>query len=156
MNKVLKYIPIITLLLISCGKEEDKYALSGYVNFAVNVNMQDAELKTPTAFKTFTQPRLAGEGVGYSGLLVVCSSRSITSSIYELYVYDLCCRHENRKEVTIVPEKDGLTAKCPHCGSVYDIFNGGGNVLSGPSENNLQRYRAIYSSGELGVFHITR
>lgn len=156
--KSIKYILIIGLAiyLSSCGKEEDKYALGATVNFKVNVNIQDSELKSPTGFKTFTQPRLGAESVGYSGLLVVCSAVPITSSIFNLYVYDLCCRHENRRDIKIVPEADGLTAKCPKCGSVYDIFNGVGNVVSGPSDTNLQRYQAIYSNTEPGVFYITR
>ncbi|MDR1092100.1 MAG: hypothetical protein LBL79_13585 [Prevotella sp.] len=156
--KTIRYILLtgIITLLPACGKEEDRYALPGYVNFEVNVNIQDGELKTPTNYKQFTQPRLSGESVGYSGLLVVCSAVPVTSGIFQLYAYDLCCRHENRREIKIVPQPDGVTAKCPVCGSVYNIFNGLGNVVSGPSENNLQRYYAIYSGTRPGVFRITR
>jgi len=156
--KTIKYIFLTGLIFIAsaCGKEEDKYALPGYVNFKVNVNIQDAELKTPANFKQFTQPRLGGESVGFSGLLVVCGAMPVTSGIYQLYAYDLCCRYENKREIKIVPEADGATAKCPKCGSVYNIFNGVGNVVSGPSENSLQRYYATYSGNEPGVFYITR
>lgn len=154
----IKFILIagLVLLLSSCGKEEDKYALPGYVNFKVNVNLQDAELKNPTSVKLFTQPRLGGESVGFSGLLVVCGAVPVTSGIYQLYAYDLCCRYENKREIKVVPDADGTTAKCPKCGSVYSIFNGVGNVISGPSENNLQRYYATYTGSEPGVFHIFR
>lgn len=142
--------------LAACGEEEEKYIIpSSPVNFKVNVNVQDKELATAMATKTFTSPRLAGEYTGYSGLLVVCSAVPITGSIYELYAYDLCCPHEKQVETKVQPQTDG-TAKCPKCGSVYDIISGVGNVKSDPSENNLQRYSARYSNSEPGVFYITR
>ncbi len=158
MMKTYKYliIPVfIFLLLCGCGKEEEKNALGEFVNFKVNVTVQDKELATPTNNKQFLKPRLAREGVGFSGLLVVCSAVPITSSIYELYVYDLCCRHENKREIRIVPEEDGMHAKCPSCGSTYNIINGVGNVVSGPAKNNLQKYRAVYSASEPGLFIIS-
>jgi uncharacterized Zn-finger protein len=157
--RTIKYTLIagLSFLLAACGKEEDRYALPGYVNFMVNVNIQDTELKTPTNFKQFTHPRLGGESVGFSGLLIVCSAVHVSgTSFHHLYVYDLGCRHENRREVRVVPESGGTTAKCPECGSVYNIFNGAGNVVSGPSKNNLQRYYATYSGSIPGVFYITR
>lgn len=150
-------IAFLVILFSGCGKEDDQNALPGYVNFTVNVNLQDRELAIPANFKQFTQPRLGGESVGYSGLLLVCSAVPVDgTSYFYLYAYDLCCRYENRQDIRVVPQTDGLTAKCPHCGSVYNIFNGVGNVASGPSENNLQRYQAVPIVGGNGVFRVIR
>lgn len=159
MKKVYYSLLFVSLVFLfsACGKEDDQNALPGYVNFEVNVNLQDRELASPTNFKQFTQPRLAGESVGYSGLLLVCSGVPVDgASYFYLYAYDLCCRYENRRDVRIIPQSDGLTAKCPSCGSVYNIFNGVGSVISGPSENNLQRYQAVPIVGGNGVFRVIR
>lgn len=156
--KITVYISLIILSIsfLACGSEEaDNIIPVSQVAFKVNVNAQDKELTTAMATKTFTQPRLAGEYTGYSGLLIVCSANPITGSIYQLYAYDLCCPHEKQMQVKVTPNTDG-TAKCSKCGSVFDIISGVGNVKSGPSKENLQRYTARYSNGEPGVFYISR
>ena len=159
--KLLKYLlPVValSLFMLACGKEEENNIIPAYkVNFRVNVSSLDRDLAVPTNYKTFTSPRLAEEYVGYSGLLVVCSATLLqgSSNLYELYAYDLCCTHEKDQNIRVQPQSDG-TAKCPKCGSVYNILNGVGNVQSGPSKNGLQRYSARYTGGNDGVFYITR
>lgn len=144
------------LLAVGCGKEEVEYVVpASPVNFKVNVNVQDVTLKIPSNMSLFTAPRLEGEYVGYSGLLVVCSANPITGNIYNLFVYDLCCTNEKQQAVKVEKYTDGKV-RCPKCGSVYNVLDGLGNPVSGPSQENLQRYTARYSSSEAGVFYITR
>lgn len=156
--KILLHIFVISLFLslFSCGKEEEKYVIPIVpVNFLVNTNYQDKELVTPSNTKIFTQARLSGEYVGYSGLLVICGLTLIDGGTsYQLHAYDLCCPHEKLQDVKLTVQ-DGK-AKCPKCGSVYDVLSGVGSVESGPSENGLQRYRVTPDLSNVGVFRITR
>lgn len=154
MKTLYKILGLVLLLsvAVSCGKEEEDYIIPAHpVNFRVNVNVQDKELSAPTGAKVFLAPRLDGEYVGYSGLLIVCSPYTTD----QLFVYDLCCTYEKKQDTKITPEGTGR-AKCAKCGSVYNVLEGIGNPISGPSKENLQRYRARSSSGDAGVFYITR
>lgn len=158
--KKIRYIVIILCLILilpSCGKDESLNTIPAEaVYFEVNlIKSPDKNLRTPGNSETFTQPRLSTDRIGYSGLLVICSAVPITSTTYQLYAYDLCCPNEKRRDIKVAAQGDG-TAKCPQCGSVFEIFNGIGNVKSGPSKDNLQIYYAqFYNTGD-GVFLITR
>lgn len=144
------------LTLLSCGQEEEKYMIPiEPVNFQINTNYQDKELVTPGNTKIFTAARLSGEYVGYSGLLVVCGLTPIDGGTsFQLHAYDLCCPNERIRDVKLTVQ-DGK-AKCPKCGSVYDILSGIGSVESGPSKNGLQRYRVTPDLSKVGIFRITR
>lgn len=145
---------IISLLLVlpffSCGDEEPRYSVPrSNVYFIVNINIQDKELNAPGgSYKTFTKPRLAKEEVGFGGLLVVHGDVEGT-----LYAYDLACPKEDSRSSLIVPQKGGVTAICPTCKSEYSIMLGTGHVISGPSEEPLQRYR-VFADGNNGQFRI--
>lgn len=160
MQKIILYLIIGCLspiLLYSCGETQSIYVITpAEVNFKINTNSTDKELTTPSNIKTFTSPRLANESIGRSGLLVICSAHTITGSIYGLYAYDLCCPYENAQNIRVSPNQKDGTAKCSTCGTVYDVFNGLGSVVSGPSKNGLQRYNVRYASSEPGIFYITR
>ena len=158
--KKIKYIVLIVVLVfatISCGSDESLNTIPiEPVRFEVNLKKSpDKNLRTPGNIVTFTQPRLATDMIGYSGLLIVCSAVPITSSVYQLYAYDLCCPYEKQRPIKVVPQSDG-TVKCSHCGSVFEIFNGLGNVKSGPAKDNLQTYYARFSNTGDGIFQITR
>ncbi|WP_255495137.1 hypothetical protein [Dysgonomonas sp. 521] len=147
----------MTFSLLSCSKDESLNTVPAEpVHFEVSlIKSPDKNLRTPNNSETFTQPRLSTDRVGYSGLLVICSAVPITSTTYQLYAYDLCCPNEKRRDIRVAAQGDG-TAKCPQCGSVFEIFNGVGNVKSGPSKDGLQIYYAqFYNTGD-GVFLITR
>ena len=154
--RIVKWLFFCVLILgfLSCGKEEaDNIIPSSPVNFMVNVRIQDTELTSSMKSKVFTQPRLSGEYVGYSGLLVVCSGDILAGGIYQLHAYDLCCTYEKQRSIKVEPEADGK-AKCPKCGTLYNTFEGVGNPVSGPGTNNLQRYNVQPSGSEVGVFRI--
>lgn len=158
--KRISHIFIIFCILIffsSCSKEEEKYKIPwAQVNYTINLEGADHELKNPTATKTYTASQLAGRYVGYSGLLVVCGLKTYSNGAPILYVYDLCCPNEGMKDIHIIPASDGLTAKCPKCNSEFDIISGIGNVNSGPSEEGLQRYQAIPENPYNGRYSISR
>lgn len=69
--------------------------------------------------------------------------------------FDLSCPVEARRDVRIVADTDEGLARCPKCGSTYDIFQGTGMPLSGPAaklEYGLRRYRA--SAGGAGEYMV--
>lgn len=153
-------ICLICLLFVTgCGKEESVNTIPwSSVNFKIDASAsgQDHTLSVPNNYKIFTRAdiRLAGEAVGFSGLLVYCSPIFDTNTgFYKLCVFDLCCPHESERNTIISMQSDG-TAKCARCGSVYDIINGLGNVISGPSDKKLQMYYYTPASSQPGVFHI--
>jgi nitrite reductase/ring-hydroxylating ferredoxin subunit len=90
-------------------------------------------------YAVFESPRRAGEYVGYAGLLIFRNQEG------QIFAYDLCCPKERSKTVKVVPNSKG-EAVCPVCGSVYGIWTGFGNVVSGPSTLPLQKYSVSKSS----------
>ena len=143
------------LFLTNCGDETVENTIPQRpVNFRMDVSPvgADRELATPTAHKTFAQPRLAGEYVGFSGLLIYTSPNMIpNTNYYNLYAFDLCCPYEQDQLTKVSMQGDG-TAKCGRCGSTYDVINGTGMRLSGPSKYGLQVYRCSQVGGETGIF----
>ncbi len=84
-------------------------------------------------YAVFESPRRAGEYVGYAGLLIFRNQEG------QIFAYDLCCPKERSKTVKVIPNSRG-EAVCPVCCSVYSIWTGFGNVVSGSSTLTLQKY----------------
>lgn len=89
---------------------------------------------------------------GYGGLLMVCDIMG------DEQVYDLACPVEVPRISRISIPEGETTAKCPECGSTYEVFSNYGVPLSGPASRHgygLKRYRIVYGGpGEYRV--ITR
>ena len=68
----------------------------------------------------------------------------------ELYVYDLACPVEARPTVRIEVAPGATEARCPQCGSTFDIYGAThGNPLTGPAADRgyaLRRYH-VHSGG---------
>jgi hypothetical protein len=160
--KIIKYIFAagLIILLSACGKEEPKYtipakpvdfkfdtgsadhnlanisSISVYIK-AADKNAYDSQLTGVKGVQTFIAPRLSGEYIGYSGLLIINTGSTLNPTPFA--AFDLCCPHEKLESIRIVPTNNG-TAKCPKCGSVYDIIFGTGQVMEGVSSEKLQTY----------------
>lgn len=94
-------------------------------------------LLSPGGMLRITQPRLAQDRLGFSGVLVV---RSLTEEAF--FAYDLACPYEMSPRIQLV--LDDLQVRCPECGSQYDVLSGSGAPLSGPSRHPLRHYRTQY------------
>lgn len=97
-------------------------------------------------------PYTALDETGYGGLLVVCDIMG------DPQVYDLCCPVEVRPNVRIYIPADETHARCPQCGSTYEVFSNYGIPLSGPAAERgyaLKRYHVIYG-GAAEYLVITR
>lgn len=156
--KLIKYILIVScvsFLFLGCGKEEEKDVIPVYpVNFKINLNGVDAILKTPGNYKEYVKgsyPVLAGEALGFGGLIVVNSIYA--TNVPDLFAFDLSCPHESVANVRVKGSGDG-TATCEKCGRTYDLM-ANGRVKGESSGLHLQRYRVI-STSETDVFYIIR
>lgn len=105
------------------------------------------KMRVPSDFPYSTLDR-----TGYGGLLLVADV------LGDLLAYDLACPYEALPDVRIsVPEGETF-ARCPKCGSTYDIYINHGNPLSGPAQERgyaLQRY-SIVSGGATEYKVVTR
>lgn len=75
---------------------------------------------------------------GYGGVL-------LTSDVYgSLWVFDLACPVERDPQVRVAVAKGGTDARCPKCGSTYDVFGTGGRgrgvALTGPAAAKNKNY----------------
>lgn len=152
-NKMKRLLSVPLLLLVffalSCGDEAPRFSIpSAPVNFRIETLGRDHTLKNGLAYKTFKDAdrRTPTDRMGFAGLLVVSDA-----SGNSLFAYDLCCPHEDRRDVTVTPSDNGK-AVCPVCGSVFVTMYGLGSVESGPASEPLQRYAVIPQSG--GVYLI--
>ncbi len=102
----------------------------GTVNFKIDLMTDKIDYFD---YAVFDSPRRSGEYVGYAGLLIFRNQEG------QIFAYDLCCPKERSQTVKVIPNSRG-EAVCPVCGSVYSIWTGFGNVVSGPSTLPLQKY----------------
>ncbi len=136
-------------LFTSCADESPRQTIPyAPVNVQIDLNGLDHVLRNPLSYKVFTEKerRTDDERFGYSGVLVTSNADGTV-----LYAYDLCCPHEKKRGVRVVPEDNG-TAMCPTCGTVFVTLYGLGTPEKGPACRPLQRYRVILTAP--GVYRV--
>ncbi len=99
-------------------------------------------------------PYTALSATGFGGVLLVApyiySGNPLDGT---LTAFDLACPVEQRADIRIEVDHVHNNARCPVCGSTYDIFNGNGMPLSGPAAEDrygLRRYRV--GPGTTGLY----
>lgn len=180
MMKIVRYIFIIGLISLfvsACSKDEPRYSIPARpVAFKINTNTTDSHLANTgnigiyiyakdkanydnllsgvKGVKTYSAPRLSGEYIGFSGLMVVNTGSTLTPSPFA--VFDLCCPNEDIENIRVVPTNDGI-ARCPQCKSTYDIIFGTGRPLSGPALEKRDFLQTYYitpvSQYEFRIFY---
>lgn len=110
-------------LVLSCEEEYVSTIPIAPVNIKLNLNTEDSDLIPLLATKSFTQPRIATDRIGFGGVLVIQGDT-------QLYAYDLACPVEANRNIKVIPNDVGQ-ATCPHCKSVYDLAYGSGMPHSG-------------------------
>lgn len=143
---------VLFLPLSFCAEEAPRATVPfAPVSFLVDLNGLDHSLNSPLSYKVYTeQDRRSDEDrFGFSGLLVV--SANTTETV--LYAYDLCCPHEKRRDIKVVPGDNG-TAACPACGSMFVTLYGFGAVEAGPASEPLQKYRIIPFPSRAGAYRV--
>jgi hypothetical protein len=120
-------------------------------NYGVSGALQSRRfIKTDTENQPsgYVYPVVAATGFG--GILLVCD---VSSNVVAM---DLACPVELNRTVRVAVDSETNMAKCPKCGSTYDVFNlngaGAGVPTSGPAINAsgkktyaLTRYTVVYN-----------
>lgn len=161
-----------SILLSACSKEEERSNIpnvpfrfnlnlgssdnhlnngAGFINVYINTadkNQYDALLSGLKQTKSYIAPRIGSDSqqIGFSGLLVINIGIPIDGLTTPLCAFDLCCPHESQRDIRIIPTDD-MKAKCPKCGSIYNLLEGG-RPISGPVDNS-KRLRP-YQINQLG------
>ena len=130
--------------MLACEKHQNPIP-NWEVNLTINLEMQDFDLNPVYSYKEFfpTPGRPEMERYGFGGLLVVHGPYGVND--LDIFAYARACPYEALPEVRVrMVETDmGLRAECPDCGSVYEVMNGLGNPVSGPSKHYLRQYKVI-------------
>lgn len=74
----------------------------------------------------------------------------VTDIVNNPLAYDLACPVERQRNVRVVYNPDDLRARCPQCGSVYDVSEFYGSPVSGPAYDRkfaLRRYNVVPAAG---------
>lgn len=104
--------------------------------------------KEPAGF-----PFTAMTYTGFGGVLLV------GDILGEPQAFDLACPVEARYDVRVEIDPDENVARCPECGSTYDVFGNLGTPLSGPAVDMhyaLTRYHVNRGSGALEYMVVSR
>jgi len=112
-----------------------------YLSFSLG-DARYTDLNSLGGYYAFTTKPTLTSYIGNGGILVVHSLSPLDAS-YPYAAYDLYCTYE--KNVRVVPQKGGVYAICPKCGSKYDISSGFGNCVNGPAKQ-LRVYKTYYSA----------
>ena len=140
MKRIL--VCLVVLLARSCNKVNVSNVPYARVYLTLDLRYQDKDLVGLLNFKEITQPRNAGEMVGYSGVLVVNGYDD------QYYAFDLCCPNEANKSIKVEADNTGY-AQCPKCGAKFEIALGTGRPDNGVTEFALTRYMVTRRGQEL-------
>jgi hypothetical protein len=90
---------------------------------------------------------------GFGGVMLVCDAMGDNRA------FDLACPVEVKQNVRIYVPEGEINARCPQCGSTYDILSGYGHALSGPAQREgywLKSYHVTYTGRPLEYIVVTR
>ena len=131
------FAAIVATVAVSCSSIDDERippynvylsfaSEADWITYGVNGAMQHRSfvksLREPS-----TYPWTAMSATGFGGLLL-CSD--YTGNVV---AYDLACPVECKQDVRVVVDDKAAVARCPVCGSTYDIYGTHGYPLSGPA-----------------------
>lgn len=119
------------------------YGVSGYGQY----NEFIRQTRQPANF-FFTETTYTGFG----GVLLVMGMDPFSAGDVVPLAYDLACPVECKEYIRVVYDTDRLDARCPICGSRYDVLMSGGAPTAGPAltgsvKYGLQRYTVNPSGG---------
>jgi nitrite reductase/ring-hydroxylating ferredoxin subunit len=152
----LKFLLIILPIFFqvtSCSKDKNDVIPDVYVDFYIDLNDPEFfELNSIGVADTVDRNtnNLGQKAAGYddNGIIIY---RAMPD---QFYAYDRTCPHDfavNNTSVKIKLE-ESYFAKCPVCGTVYDLFSGG-VPYSGIGKYPLKNYRTAFSGQILHVWN---
>lgn len=138
---------IILSCLVSCQKTKvnvDSPVPRCTVSLTINIMIEAPILDTQGGYFVIKEPRKYGEYIGYGGIVVFHGFDD------RFYAYDICCPHECKREICVESSMAGI-AKCPKCGSEFDIGFGSGQPTKAPAEYPLRRYTTTVSGYNIRI-----
>jgi len=133
---------IVLLLNFSCGEKREEYIPYAYVNFTVDLNINN-DLTTPSVSMIYPYE-------GYGGVIIYCSYYDYSApdkSIY--YAYDAACTLEISDTCSIVNEGEGIFGECPCCHTTYEFSTG--YPIEGEALYPLKSYNISISNNKLYI-----
>ena len=123
-------IPVMPVnIVFATPADWDVYGVHGALSYKSFIREQRVPRNFPYTALTYT---------GYGGVLLLCDVRGVPQA------YDLSCPVEHKADVRIaIDEDDEFLARCPTCGSTYDVFSLTGHPVGGPAAKDgyaLRRY----------------
>lgn len=130
-------------ICLSCAKTIETRIPYRPVNLELDLTYQDKALNAIQAHKTYTQQHIdqANERTGFGGVLVFHGLSGSGTDAF--YAFDAACPYEASTQVLVEVDDAAVNAVCPKCGSQFELLNGLGNPVAGPSAEEkqaLQRY----------------
>jgi len=142
------FLLLFANIVFSCDKQYYTSIPNVPVNLDLNLNGLDTKLNAKLAYEIFTKPRVALDRLGYGGVLVI---NGMGGNQVDLFAYDLTCPVEANPNTRIVPDSTGVTARCPKCGTIFNIADGTGAPKSGGTKYFLKSYRVFGSGPQYSV-----
>lgn len=151
MKKLLFFL--LPVLFITCSSDEYEQTgkLTKYpVNFQINVNAMDSQLKEQGGYIIRLEPSLSGDKIGNKGLYFYHSTNGIVA-------FDVCCPHEwdDRLWSFRYAKIENNIIFCNTCQSEFDINTM--KAISGKAKEkgfSLVQYKVTPQNTE-GVYLIT-
>lgn len=142
---------VLLLLLSSCNREglevEGNHPIPrGWVQLEVSLDHEGRGLREPLSFMLFRQATLEGEYLGYKGIVMVHEAGG------RYCAFDLACPYCYPSLVAVeMVEGRLLVARCPECGTEYDLSLGLAHPISGEGRYPLLEYRVVRVGEQLLV-----
>ncbi len=144
---MIKKVLFLLFLCFACESEYFSRIPDYPVALELDINLTDTELNPMFGSKTFTTKRVTRDYLGYGGILVFHGADAF-------YAYDMACPYEIKSTIKVAVYNT-IQAKCPKCGSTFNISDGTGSPYSGPAKENgyyLRRYTISQNASSLYVY----
>jgi hypothetical protein len=136
------FMLFVFLLSISCANKREEYIPYQYVNFTVDLNINN-DLATPGFSMLYPYE-------GYGGVIIYCwyyDSSAPDHSIY--YAYDAACTLEVSDSCTVFNDGNSNFGECPCCHTKYDF--GSGYPIKGEALYPLKNYNISIVNNRLYI-----
>ena len=153
--KIIFFFGIFSAMLIavSCSKNKNDVIPDVYVDFYIDLNDPEFfELNSIGVADTIDKytNNLGQRSAGYdeNGIIIY------RALLDQFYSYDRTCPHDfavNSKSIKIKLQ-ESYFARCPECGTVYDLFSGG-IPYSGVGKYPLKNYRTAFNGQIVHVWN---
>lgn len=157
-TKTKTYLLLFVATILSGCDDSYVSSIPDYqVNLNLNLTTTYSTFKNSTnQYLLFETRKLETDRIGYGGIIVCSGLWGDDSGNTIYYAFDLACPYEAKKDITVAPPPkiEDYTGRvtCEECGTVYDIGNGYGNPIEGPSKEVLKKYKATLSGDVLYIY----